>query len=164
MACNVASSQQYFSSPSSQPLRNYKKKKKKELVRWIKLFSDHPIQGIAISFGERSLSFCYYFLPISLFSQRPKPSSERERSSSEMVQRLTYRKRHSYATKSNQTRVVKTPGFFFPTPQRPKPYFSFFYLMICSCLCLFYVHSHQIQLQIVLCIICFFFFPLYYIH
>ncbi|KAJ6803645.1 60S ribosomal protein L34 [Iris pallida] len=24
-----------------------------------------------------------------------------------MVQRLTYRKRHSYATKSNQTRVVK---------------------------------------------------------
>ncbi|XP_039774692.1 60S ribosomal protein L34-like [Panicum virgatum] len=27
-----------------------------------------------------------------------------------MVQRLTYRKTHSYATKSNQTRVVKTPG------------------------------------------------------
>ncbi|RWW23978.1 hypothetical protein BHE74_00050921 [Ensete ventricosum] len=27
-----------------------------------------------------------------------------------MVQRLTYRKRHGYATKSNQTRVVKTPG------------------------------------------------------
>ncbi|KAG1368839.1 60S ribosomal protein L34 [Cocos nucifera] len=27
-----------------------------------------------------------------------------------MVRRLTYRKRHSYATKSNQTRVVKTPG------------------------------------------------------
>jgi len=27
-----------------------------------------------------------------------------------MVQRLTYRTRHSYATKSNQTRVVKTPG------------------------------------------------------
>jgi hypothetical protein len=38
----------------------------------------------------------------------------------DMVQRLTYRKRHSYATKSNQTRVVKTPGpdslpLFFPT-------------------------------------------------
>ncbi|KAI3817391.1 hypothetical protein L1987_11181 [Smallanthus sonchifolius] len=29
---------------------------------------------------------------------------------SKMVQRLTYRKRHSYATKSNQHRVVKTPG------------------------------------------------------
>lgn len=29
-----------------------------------------------------------------------------------MVQRLTYRKRHSYATKSNQHRVVKTPGEF----------------------------------------------------
>lgn len=27
-----------------------------------------------------------------------------------MVQRLTYRKRHSYATRSNQHRVVKTPG------------------------------------------------------
>ncbi|XP_059299900.1 large ribosomal subunit protein eL34 isoform X1 [Lycium ferocissimum] len=27
-----------------------------------------------------------------------------------MVQRVTYRKRHSYATKSNQHRVVKTPG------------------------------------------------------
>ncbi|KAL6008415.1 hypothetical protein ACLOJK_033925 [Asimina triloba] len=37
---------------------------------------------------------------------------ERERAgeSEKMVQRLTYRKRHSYATKSNQTRVVKTPG------------------------------------------------------
>ncbi|KAK4785176.1 hypothetical protein SAY86_001865 [Trapa natans] len=27
-----------------------------------------------------------------------------------MVQRLTYRTRHSYATRSNQHRVVKTPG------------------------------------------------------
>ena len=27
-----------------------------------------------------------------------------------MVQRLTYRRRHSYATKSNKARVVKTPG------------------------------------------------------
>lgn len=27
-----------------------------------------------------------------------------------MVQRLTYRRRHSYATKSNQVRKVKTPG------------------------------------------------------
>ena len=27
-----------------------------------------------------------------------------------MVQRLTYRRRHSYATKSNKVRVVKTPG------------------------------------------------------
>ncbi|GER41419.1 60S ribosomal protein L34, partial [Striga asiatica] len=38
-----------------------------------------------------------------------------------MVQRLTYRTRHSYATKSNQHRVVKTPGnrplikFIFPS-------------------------------------------------
>ncbi|KAE8818114.1 60S ribosomal protein L34 [Hordeum vulgare] len=44
--------------------------------------------------------------------RRPRPP-QREASDSEvdaMVQRLTYRKRHSYATKSNQTRVVKTPG------------------------------------------------------
>ncbi|CAN6487364.1 unnamed protein product [Victoria cruziana] len=27
-----------------------------------------------------------------------------------MVERLVYRKRHGYATKSNQTKVVKTPG------------------------------------------------------
>ncbi|CAK9309027.1 unnamed protein product [Citrullus colocynthis] len=32
------------------------------------------------------------------------------RRAEKMVQRLTYRKRHSYATKSNQHRVVKTPG------------------------------------------------------
>jgi hypothetical protein len=34
----------------------------------------------------------------------------RARGGGKMVQRLTYRKRHSYATKSNQTRVVRTPG------------------------------------------------------
>ena len=27
-----------------------------------------------------------------------------------MVQRLTYRRRHCYATKSNKQRIVKTPG------------------------------------------------------
>ena len=27
-----------------------------------------------------------------------------------MVQRLTYRRRHCYNSKSNQTRIVKTPG------------------------------------------------------
>ena len=27
-----------------------------------------------------------------------------------MVQRLTYRRRHSYATRSNKVRKVKTPG------------------------------------------------------
>lgn len=27
-----------------------------------------------------------------------------------MVQRVTYRRRHAYATKSNKTRVVRTPG------------------------------------------------------
>lgn len=35
---------------------------------------------------------------------------ERPKFDQTMVQRLTYRKRHSYATKSNQHRIVKTPG------------------------------------------------------
>ena len=29
-----------------------------------------------------------------------------------MVQRLTYRRRHAYHTKSNRTRIVKTPGLY----------------------------------------------------
>ncbi|KAK4423740.1 60S ribosomal protein L34 [Sesamum alatum] len=55
---------------------------------------------------------------ISFVGRKP-PNSEsqelqnpRTRLKLEMVQRLTYRKRHSYATKSNQHRVVKTPGRF----------------------------------------------------
>ncbi|KAG5119310.1 hypothetical protein JHK82_033730 [Glycine max] len=39
-----------------------------------------------------------------------------------MVERLTYRKRYSYATKSNQHRVVKTPvASLFIRPQRRGP-------------------------------------------
>lgn len=30
-----------------------------------------------------------------------------------MVQRLTYRRRHAYRTKSNKVRIVKTPGMPF---------------------------------------------------
>ena len=69
--------------------------------------------------NEQGFLFCAYFkLPI----QNPQLcciggeiewEAEGSRSSSnrpKMVQRLTYRKRHSYATKSNQHRVVKTPG------------------------------------------------------
>jgi hypothetical protein len=41
---------------------------------------------------------------------RPGFIHRRVRGGGKMVQRLTYRKRHSYVTKSNQTRVVKTPG------------------------------------------------------
>ena len=35
-----------------------------------------------------------------------------------MVQRLTYRRRHCYATKSNKTRKVKTPGARLHCPHR----------------------------------------------
>jgi hypothetical protein len=44
--------------------------------------------------------------------ERARRAEAREKAAAggKMVQRLTYRKRHSYATKSNQTRVVKTPG------------------------------------------------------
>jgi len=41
-----------------------------------------------------------------------------------MVQRLTYRRRHSYATRSNKVRKVKTPGgklVFQYTRKRPSP-------------------------------------------
>merc|ERR1712039_181501 len=39
-----------------------------------------------------------------------RKAATRSTSSSEMVQRLTYRRRHSYATKSNRVKKVKTPG------------------------------------------------------
>ncbi|KAF3444788.1 hypothetical protein FNV43_RR14481 [Rhamnella rubrinervis] len=57
-----------------------------------------------------------FFLPPVLFCSGPHLRNTNSESQteldnhSEMVQRLTYRKRHSYATKSNQHRVVKTPG------------------------------------------------------
>eukprot|EP00879_Flechtneria_rotunda_P000160 GHRR01000229.1.p1 GENE.GHRR01000229.1~~GHRR01000229.1.p1 ORF type:complete len:118 (+),score=31.03 GHRR01000229.1:135-488(+) len=38
-----------------------------------------------------------------------------------MVQRLTYRRRHAYATKSNRTRVVKTPGGRLVVQYQKKP-------------------------------------------
>ncbi|KAK9820205.1 hypothetical protein WJX72_007485 [[Myrmecia] bisecta] len=37
-----------------------------------------------------------------------------------MVQRVTYRRRHCYATKSNKTRVVKTPGGRLVVQYTPK--------------------------------------------
>lgn len=41
---------------------------------------------------------------------RPQPLTPSVPSAVKMVQRLTYRRRHSYATKSNKVRKVKTPG------------------------------------------------------
>merc|ERR1711976_89465 len=38
------------------------------------------------------------------------PAYTKDQEKDKMVQRLTYRRRHCYATKSNTTRVVKTPG------------------------------------------------------
>lgn len=79
-----------------------------------------PPQDLGFNcFGGKTSSL-YYALSIDLPrlpSSSPPFSSSRERKQrekeirrSKMVQRLVYRKRHSYATKSNQTRVVKTPG------------------------------------------------------
>ncbi|KAJ1267351.1 hypothetical protein BS78_07G049300 [Paspalum vaginatum] len=50
--------------------------------------------------------------PCKKEEERARRAKAREKAAAggKMVQRLTYRKRHSYATKSNQTRVVKTPG------------------------------------------------------
>merc|ERR1711974_157590 len=38
-----------------------------------------------------------------------------------MVQRVTYRRRHSYATRSNKIKVVKTPGGKLNVQYRAKP-------------------------------------------
>jgi len=59
----------------------------------------------------------FYILPQHFFLSSPRCYRGRETLgfgswSETMVQRLIYRKRHSYATKSNQHRVVKTPGNF----------------------------------------------------
>merc|ERR1711865_579995 len=40
----------------------------------------------------------------------PTPGGQNPVKSLNMVQRLTYRRRHCYNTKSNKTRVLKTPG------------------------------------------------------
>ena len=59
--------------------------------------------------------------PRALSSRRPEPKrvprgrislfqGAEEDESANMVQRLTYRRRHSYATKSNKQRVLRTPG------------------------------------------------------
>ncbi|KAK8459781.1 hypothetical protein SEVIR_2G212301v4 [Setaria viridis] len=61
---------------------------------------------IPLTAATRSLLFPSHSPPASLQGL----STGGARGGGEMVQRLTYRKRHSYATKSNQTRVVKTPG------------------------------------------------------
>merc|ERR1712176_1374914 len=44
------------------------------------------------------------------FTARSSERGQEGRSAAKMVQRLTYRRRHSYATKSNKTRKVRTPG------------------------------------------------------
>jgi hypothetical protein len=79
-------------------------------------------QAAAVRFRSASGTPPFYPLPASShqvyspgFSRlrrrrRRRFPREKEGEVDAMVQRLTYRKRHSYATKSNQTRVVKTPG------------------------------------------------------
>ena len=45
-----------------------------------------------------------------LFAHRLTPLPMFSRLQSTMVQRVTYRRRHAFATKSNKTKLVKTPG------------------------------------------------------
>ena len=60
-----------------------------------------------------------------------------------MVQRLTYRKRHSYATKSNQHRVVKTPGIvihiYIYTHSKPTYTYTYYCIYIINCDILDYI-------------------------
>ncbi|KAK1415923.1 hypothetical protein QVD17_31711 [Tagetes erecta] len=58
--------------------------------------------------GRFLLGHPLYTIHLLRFSQRNQ--QQQTAADPTMVQRLTYRKRHSYATKSNQHRVVKTPG------------------------------------------------------
>ncbi|MED6172624.1 60S ribosomal protein L34 [Stylosanthes scabra] len=71
-------------------------------------------RSLAISIDSLSYPCVYNSSLRRLFSPLlktlTKQNAEAEGAKKKMVQRLTYRKRHSYATKSNQHRVVKTPG------------------------------------------------------
>jgi len=67
--------------------------------------------GIRVSKTTAAINFLYLLSqPPSPLSAHHTPPRDLRAGDLKMVQRLTYRKRHSYATKSNQHRVVKTPG------------------------------------------------------
>lgn len=68
----------------------------------------------ATTIGSRALSTLLFSLtsPVRLRVACVCVKERGLEKEAKMVQRLTYRKRHSYATKSNQHRVVKTPGMF----------------------------------------------------
>lgn len=75
-----------------------------------------PILAVRFRSSPRSASIYippyrrHALVPLSPSLSAPASHQGLSTGGDEMVQRLTYRKRHSYATKSNQTRVVKTPG------------------------------------------------------
>jgi hypothetical protein len=72
-----------------------------------------PSGVVLTAVGSRVLKDKTLFRTFFLVLPLPRYTLQRETQevrTSKMVQRLTYRKRHSYATKSNQHRVVKTPG------------------------------------------------------
>ncbi|KAL2233551.1 UNVERIFIED_CONTAM: 60S ribosomal protein L34 [Sesamum indicum] len=93
-------------------------KKQQESLLDVDLLTSQVELRLEGSCGAMFLAFSLlkilHFLRTFAVQMEPPKSQELEnpriRLKWEMVQRLTYRKRHSYATKSNQHRVVKTPG------------------------------------------------------
>lgn len=66
--------------------------------------------------GVGVLVFCVWVPSVSLHRVEPhspfgrRRNKKKSRETPNMVQRVTYRRRHCYATKSNKIRKVKTPG------------------------------------------------------
>ena len=102
------------SRPSKKQSKSRSNTKSKDLLRTVRSRAINTLRNPQYIYLPLSLSTIPK--PPSQIPQNPKRERERERerwraqSFAKMVQRLTYRKRHSYATKSNQHRVVKTPG------------------------------------------------------
>lgn len=62
-----------------------------------------PVQFPGLSSAARALELAPGARPVLFHgAEEDQPAK--------MVQRLTYRRRHSYATKSNKQRVLRTPG------------------------------------------------------
>jgi large subunit ribosomal protein L34e len=71
----------------------------------------HPVSNNAIScFSKESHTTTSHLIQIIIHIISQYPSSEQNPNNLQKMQRLTYRRRLSYNTKSNKVRAVKAPG------------------------------------------------------